>query len=207
MRGKAMEKICHILQNKKNVRLSNMKALEFFARDGSWQTAAYADKIATLDAWEIDPSFEKALKKNLPKAKIKITDSLKEMGLKRNSERYDLIVIDNGQNCYGEDRKYCEHFDVLPDIAHLLNKKGILIFNINKKPFGYNRFSDWKARRQQFYGRKQTAAISLNWLLLFYKRLFKKAGYNTKFCFSVSREDYEHDDYLHYLVYSLSRKK
>ncbi len=201
-----MKKICGILEKEKGLDLSGMKALELFARDGSWQTTAYADKVAALDAWEIDPSFERSLKKNLPKANIKITDSIRELVRKSNHGKYDLVVVDNGQGCFGADRTYCEHFDVIPEIAKFLDTAGIVIFNINKKPFNYDQSPDWRRRRQEYYHRNQTARISIHWLLSFYKELFSKSGYSTRFCFSVSREDLEHDDYLHYLVYYLQAK-
>lgn len=205
MRGKAMTKICDILSREKNIDLSQMKALEIFARDGSWQTLSYANKVSHIDAWEIDPSFQNSLKKNLPKATIKITDSIQEITKRVNFEKYDFIVIDNGQNCYGENRQFCEHFDVIPQIASLLKKKGIIIFNINRKPFGYSHFPDWKVRREAYYQRKRTDNISIEWLLPFYKKLFRKFGYATKFSFSISRKDYEHDDYLYYLVYYIKK--
>jgi hypothetical protein len=49
-----------------------------------------------------------------------------------NFSKYDFIVVDNPQNCYGPKLKYCEHFEVIPKIARLLDKEGIIIFDINK---------------------------------------------------------------------------
>jgi len=60
-----------------------MRALEIFAREGDWQTQAYADKVKSLEAWEINPAFESALRKNLPGAKILITDSIEELENKK----------------------------------------------------------------------------------------------------------------------------
>lgn len=206
MRGQAMKKICKILKDTE-VNLSEMKALEIFARDGSWQTIAYMDKVKSLDAWEIDPIFRKALKRNLPKAKIKIVDSIKEIKKKSNFFKYDFIVADNGQGCYGDKEQYCEHFNVVPHVAKLLNKEGIIIFNINKEPFDFDNFPKWQKIRSTYYNKHNTRKLSLKWLLTFYRKLFLEFGYKTKFSFSVSREDFEHNDYLHYLAYYLIKKK
>jgi hypothetical protein len=206
MRGQAMKKVINRLKQK-GIDLSRVRALDIFAREGDWQTAAYASKVTSLDAWEIDPKFKKGLKKNIPNARIKIVDSIKEIRKKEHFGKYDLIVVDNPQNCYGAKNEYCEHFNVIPQIAKLLDKEGVIIFNINKQPFGFDDFPGWQTRRAQFYGRKNTGKLTLKFLLGFYKNLFKKSGYSTKLCFNMSRNDWAHNDYLHYLVFSLSKIK
>lgn len=204
MRGQAMKKILEILE-RKSIDLSKMQALEVFGREGDWQTVVYADKVKSLDVWEIDPIFEKGLRKNLPKANIKIVDSIQEIKKRQHFSKYEFIVIDNAQNCYGPKNRYCEHFDVIPNIAKLLNKKGIIIFNINKEPFDFEKFPHWQKRRSRFYNTKNTTKLTIDWLLDFYKEIFKKFGYLTRFCFNISRNDYKHNDYLHYLVYLLEK--
>lgn len=201
-----MKKICAELKNK-GLDLSKMKTLEIFARDGSWQTTAYAEKVKSVEAWEIDQIFKKDLRKNLPKAKIRIIDSIKEIRNKNNFSKYDFIVVDNGQGCYGNKNQYCEHFDVVPQIAKLINNEGVIIFNINREPFNFDNFPKWQKRRNIYYNRKNIRKLSLKWLLNFYKKLFLNFGYKTSFSFSVSRNDFEHNDYLHYLVYYLRNKK
>jgi hypothetical protein len=47
----------------KNVKFSTMKAIELFSRDGTLHTKYYANKIASLDAWEIDTQWELNYKK------------------------------------------------------------------------------------------------------------------------------------------------
>ena len=204
IRSQAMKKVVKILKLK-GIDLSKMKALEIFAREGDWQTLSYADKVASLEAWEIDPSFKKGLKKNLRNAKIKITDSIKEISKKANFYKYDFIVVDNPQYCYGPKLEHCEHFSVIPKIAKLLNNKGVIIFNINKQPFGFDTLPLWQNRRSDFYGVKDTSKMSVNWLLDFYKKLFMKFGYKTKIRFNVPRKTKDSGNYLHYLVFFIEK--
>lgn len=200
-----MKKILEILKQK-GIDISQMHALEPFAREGDWQTWVYADKVESLDAWEINPDCEMALRKNLPKARIKIIDSLKEFKKRKYFGKYDFIVIDNPMNCFGAHEQYCEHFDIIPEVCHLLNQKGILIFNINKEPYDYEKNPKLEARRKQFYHQEKTNKLSLKFLLKFYKELFCKYGYTTKFCFNISRGKYECNDFFHYLVFYLKAK-
>jgi len=204
MRGQAMRKTLEILKAK-DVDLSRMRALEVFAREGNWQTVVYAQNVKTLDAWEIDPDFEGSLRKNLPTARVTITDSIEEIKREEYFSRYDFIVVDNPMGCYGLNKMYCEHFDVIPRICNLLDQRGVLIFNINKEPFNFENFPEWQKKRSRFYKRKDTSHLSIPWLLRFYERLFKNFEYKTEFCFSISRGDLEHRDYLHYLVYLLKK--
>jgi hypothetical protein len=182
MRGKAMKKIV------KGLNLKGVKALEVFAREGDWQCSAYADKCKSLECWEINPEYKAGLHKNLPKAKIKICDSIKQIDKCRS--RFDFIVVDNPQNIYG---KYCEHFEVIPKIAKILSKNGILVFNVNIKPFGKN--PKWDKRRKKFYG-IDAKKLNLGWLELFYWDLFYQAGYMMSAGIAVKR-----NDYLYYLIY------
>lgn len=175
----------------KKLKLKGNKALEVFARDGSWQTTAYASNYKVVDCWEIDPQYKKALKKNVSNANIKICDSIKQVDKCRS--RYDLIVVDNPQNTFG---KYCEHFELIPKIARLLTRNGTLIFNVNIRPFDYEKYPKWEKRRQKYYGLKNTKHLCLGWLELFYWDMFYQAGYWFQGGFAVKR-----NDYLYYLVY------
>lgn len=200
MRGQAMQKICQKLQQD-GYELSQMNALEFFAREGDWQTIVYADKVKSLCAWEIDPSFESPLKQNLPHAKIAIGDSFliaKEAMFKN---KFDWIVYDNPQGLYGENEEYCEHFEALETVEYLLSKRGIVIFNINHNPFGFEKQTKWQKRRELFYGLNDTSSISIEFLLKFYETFFKQRNFNTRLSFAENRND----EYLAYLVFDLER--
>jgi hypothetical protein len=185
MKGRAMKKIV------KKYNLKGGKALEVFARDGSWQTTQYAKNYNVVECWEIDSKYETDLKKNVPNSCIKICDSIKQ--LDNCHSRYDLIVVDNPQNTYG---KYCEHFEVIPKIAKFLKKGGYLIFNVNIKPFDYEKYPKWQKRRNKYYGLKKTDRFSIDELELFYWDLLYNYGYTFQ-----AGEYFKRSDYLYYLVY------
>lgn len=203
--GDAMHIVVSELK-KRNINLINFNAIELFARAGDWQTTEYADKVKSLDAWEINTEFEENLRKNLPRANIKIIDSIKELQKpEENLKKYDFIVVDNPQNCYGEDNEYCEHFDTLPNITKLIDKRAIVVFNINCHPYDYENNFNWKNRRNEFYNLKDTNDISLDFFKEFYTNFFKKRKLKTKFCFNVGRENRDNITFIHYLVFYLEK--
>ena len=93
MRGEAMKNIVSWIKSK-NISLGDMSALEFFAREGDWQTVEYCHEVKSLDAWEIDSQFKAALLRNLPNANITIGDSYELAKIKENHEKFNFIVID-----------------------------------------------------------------------------------------------------------------
>ena len=64
---------------KRKVRLKDLHALEVFGYDGTWHTTSYAFLVSTLEVWEIEQKHLEALQRNLPMAKVKITDSYEEI--------------------------------------------------------------------------------------------------------------------------------
>lgn len=205
-RSQGMSIVCNKLKEK-DIGLSNKHALEVFAREGDWQTTVYANKVKTLEAWETNPKFEEGLRRNLPMAKIRIIDSIKELQSNKDFQKYDFVVIDNPQGCFGSGEQYCEHFDVIKNIYKVLSDEAIVIFNINKEPYDFDKFSAWQRRRSEFYGVEDTSNLEIDFLLQFYKNFFSKSGYDTDFCFNVCREKYKNEDYLHYFVFSLKKIK
>jgi hypothetical protein len=91
--------------------IKSRKTVDVFAREGNWQTIIFSHKVKSLDAWEIDPAFAKQLKENVPNANVSCHDSIAFINEEKYTNKYDLIVLDNGLNCYGPDRTFCEHFD------------------------------------------------------------------------------------------------
>jgi hypothetical protein len=182
--------------------LSRARALEFFAREGDWQASAYAGRVATLEAWEVDASREERLRANLPGATVRIVDSILFAARAENRGRFDLVVFDNPQGCFGPGGRYCEHFDALDASFGLLADRAVVVFNVNRAPFDFARFPAWQARRADFYGVPETGRLRVEFLLGFYRELFERRGYGSPFGFEVPRNA----DYLSYLVYLLERR-
>ena len=201
-----MKKICDRLQKEMNIDLRSMTALEFFARDGSWQTSVFGNLVKEVHAWEIDPAFEEKLNDNLPEgSKIRIGDSYKIATQDSFKNMFDMIVFDNPQGCYGND--YCEHFDALKFLPFLGKEDRVItVFNIKLSP--YNFYSDrnkgWRERRSRFYGIEDTSNLDLKFVTNFYRNHLKEMGYEVNFLFSQKRPQ-END--LHYIVACLSGVK
>lgn len=187
---------------KQGVELRGRRALEFFAREGNWQTVSYAGEVASLDAWEIDRQFEPALRKNLPKARIRIGNSFALAKKAEFKNAFDFIVVDNPQGIFGNKSQYCEHFEVLDLLPRLIRGDAIVIFDINRAPFNYHRFPEWRARREKFYKRERTARLGLDFLARFYKRYLVARGLKVNDLFFEIR----HEDHFVYCVTRLARK-
>jgi hypothetical protein len=196
MRGKAMSDIVSHLESN-GIDFSKLKALEFFARKGDWHTQSYCNKVASINAWEIDKVFEEELKNNLPMATVAIGDSFTLAKEDKYEHLFDFIVFDNPQGVYGE---YCEHFECIDLVPHLLNKQGgVIVFNINHTPFNYNKDSLWSKRRMKYYG-QEASNFKVDFLLNFYKHKFYNLGFDTNFFFEEKRNE----EYLSYLVFKLT---
>ena len=189
----------------KRVDISKLDALEVFGRTGDWHTTVYANKIKSLQVWEIDKKWKNALKKNLPNAKIKILDSIKTIVENLEPSKFDLIIIDNPMTTFGtkkEPNLYCEHFDFIKNIGNIIDKEAIIIFNINKNPFDYDKFPEWKKRREKFYERKRTSKLGIGFLTKFYKKLFLKIGYKTVF-----QKIFKRHEHLDYFIFFLRKNQ
>lgn len=178
MRDYAIRKIIEDLTHH-NIDLKNLSVLDFFAREGDWQTKVIADKVKVIHAWEVNPEFEENLKKNLPNAKIKIGDSFSFC--KNSDERFDLIILDNPQGCFGINQDKCEHFDALPEILNLLNNQSIVIFNVKTEPFDYHKHEKWQSRRNDFYQRQDCSNLDKEFSFNFYKNYFETLGFKVDY--------------------------
>ena len=198
MRDIAIKRVISFLLERK-VPLRKMKALDFFAREGDWQTAYYAPLVEEIHAWEINPEFEENLKKNLPSnARIVIGDS--HAMSKKTHERFDMVVLDNPLGCYSSN--YCEHFDALECATLLLRDSGIIVLNVKTRPYNLDRFPEWKRRRDEFY-EIDASNLELDFVDQFYKKKFSSLGFDLEFSKLVERPQEEH---LYEYVASIRRK-
>ena len=200
MKSDAIKKIFKKLKKKK-IKFNNWTVLEFFARDGSWQTIDYSSFVKFIVGWEIDQKYKKDFLKNIKNSSFYNGDSFNLLKKSFFFNKFDMILLDNPQNTYGKNNQYCEHFEALPKIKKLFKKqKCLLIFNINKNPFDLNKFPLWKLRRDSYYN-FDSKKISSNKILNFYKKKLKKYGYNIIFSFEEKRNS----EYLSYLVFYLEK--
>ena len=202
--GKATNELISKLEHKK-INFKDYNAIELFGRDGSWQTQLFTNKVKNMEVWEIEGEFEDKLKENLPNSTIKIIDSIKTLEEKESFQTFDLILIDNPNNTYGHDNEYCEHFDILKNIIKLIDKKATIVFNVNRKPFNYFKFPEWKNRREKFYENKHTDEMSIKQLLIFYEKYFEKMGLKTIFSINVVRVLFEEIDTNHYFAFVVTK--
>ena len=187
MRDIAIKKICNKLVNQYNIKLHDKIALDFFAREGDWQTQYYANKVKKIYAWEIESEYEQNLKNNLPDNATIMIDNSFALAEQTNN-KFDIIVIDNPQMCFGKNNQYCEHFEAIELCLNLLAKEsGILIFNIKTKPFDYDDKLEWQKKRNKFYSLEDSSFLTTEFVFDFYKNYFDIRGYNTKFAFLEKR--------------------
>lgn len=191
---KPMKEIVQRLKTDFNFPLSEAEALELFAREGDWQTTSYASYVKTLEAWEINPQFYEGLRRNLPHAKIKITDTWKEIQATHN--KYDLIVADAPQGLYGENDEHCDHFGLLPDIFRIANDGCVIILNVNIEPYNFYEDSEWWKRRKDYYRTEHPEKLEFDAITQHYRRICQENNVTMQWCFLQQR----HVKYLYYLV-------
>ena len=168
MKDTAIKQICSMLIDRYHINLSDKVALDFFAREGDWQTQYYADKVKKVHAWEINPKHEQALKRNLPE-NTDITIGNSFILAKQSNNFFDMVVLDNPQGCYGENKMYCEHFEALELSLNLLKKSGgLLVFNVKTQPFRYSDKKQWQKRRNNFYLLEDCSYLSEEFIFNFY---------------------------------------
>ena len=184
--------------------LNKCETLDIFAREGDWQSHKLVSKVKSIEAWDIEPKFIENLKKNLPNSKVHCRDSIQFINT-TNYDKFDLLVIDNGLNCYGENNKYCEHFDFIYNVGNVLKDKCFVIFNVVLKPFNYEQYPQWALRRNKFYNVKDASKLSRSFIEIFYKQLFKSIGFNTVNYYTICREYHNEDDYLYYVGMELKK--
>ncbi|MEI7729536.1 MAG: hypothetical protein WCO56_08180 [Verrucomicrobiota bacterium] len=172
-----------------DVPVRSMRALEFFAREGDWHTVSYATEVSSLDAWEINPQCEPALRRNLPLANIRIGDSFILARQPEFTHAFDFLVFDNPLCLFGKNGELCEHFEALELVPILMKEHGVLIFNINYHPYGYDSNPEWRRRRQAYYGISDPARLDFDFAQEFYQCKIKKFGFTVQKFFIFDRHD------------------
>jgi len=174
---------------RRGIDLSTLHALEVFGYTGELHTIYYAPYVSSLEIWEIDPRYEERLKRNLPRAKVRIVDSYEE--IKLTPDRYDLVVVDNPMQNHGN---HSEHFDLFPHIYRVCLSPTIVVLNTIPKiddadQVDYpNLFNEVHlARHRAFYGTDHAEKISLSTIAGTYRRLAAADGFHVEWSFFVKR--------------------
>ncbi len=178
--------------------IQNKTFLEAFANTGEHQAPAYYPYASYFEAWEINPEHANLIQKNLPKAVVKITNSMEE--ILRTQRKFDVIIADAHMGVFGE--IYCEHFDILPNLFRASNDEVVMVLNV--MPYAEEK---WRRiyttvfdeqhikRRKQFYGEAfDVTHCSYDEMIAFYKNYFLERNYEIKDYFFHQRH------LLHYLV-------
>lgn len=195
----AMSQIVHQLKTTFNFPLEEARALELFAREGDWQTIVYAPHVKSLEVWEINPRCYEGLRRNLPNAEIKITDTWKE--IKKTQKKYDLVVADCPQATYGENDEHCEHFGLLPDIFRIANDGCVIILNVNITPYDLDRQPSWKERREEYYKTHRPEKLAFDAVIRHYKRICQENNVSMKWYLFQQR----YTGFLYYFVMQIQR--
>ena len=87
-----------------------------------------------------------------------------------------------------------------------MEKKSIVIFNVNTSPYGYDKSPMWKKRRDEYYGFVDTSNLKLEFLFNFYKNIFLEMGWKTNFKFNIERAFFKNKPIIHYLAFVLESK-
>lgn len=191
---------------RRGLRLKEMEALEVFAHSGFLHTRDYHPHVARLEAWELDPRQEAALRRNLPGAEVKITDSYEE--IRKTPRQYDLILLDAPDSVYGDHGQFCEHFVMLPEVFRVAAAATVLILNVvpgypNGQPHRTQFTENHLAYRRQFYGTDHPAWLPITDMIPVYRRQIEAHGFELEWYFSLPRT---RKDRVHYLVLKIKKR-
>jgi hypothetical protein len=186
----------------RGVHLGSLRALELFGGRGVYHTLDYASRISSLEVWEIDPLLESDLRRNLPRATVRIVDCHEE--IKRTSGRFNFLVVDNPMSTYGG---HCEHFDLFPDLFRVACDESIVLLDVipsappiarKKYPYLFN--EEQRGRRRAFYQTDDPDNVSWETIVAAYRTHAELAGFGVDWSFTVRRH------FVYYLALKISRK-
>jgi hypothetical protein len=195
-----MQQVLRELEHR-GVDLASLTAVELFGGCAKRHTLDYANRVAGLEAWEIEPSCEEMLRKNIRGGTVRIVDTFEE--IRKTSQRFDLIVIDNPMSIYGG---HCEHFELFPDVFRLVGDSAIFVIDVipNVPPDGLRKFpylfsEQHLALRRQFYQAEKADDLSREQIVSAYRRSAETAGLKLEWNFWVRRH------FVYYLAFKVRR--
>lgn len=183
-----MQKVLRGLR-RRGVAFDTLNAIELFGGCGKRHTLDYAGQIAHLEIWEIDPTCEPTLRRNIPDATVRIVDSYEE--IRRTADHFDLIVVDNPAS---EFDGHFEHFELFPDVFRLAVGSAVIVINVipkispvtlKKIPNLFNK--EHLAARSHFYETDRPEDISWAQIVSAYDARAKRAGFAMEWNFWVKR--------------------
>ena len=161
----------------KNVDISTLDIVDFYAKDCSWQTKEILKYNNNIQLWEIDHQYYDKLCSFVGKQNVVICDSYEYS--KVCNAKFDFVILDNPLNVHGN---YCEHFDALPCLRFITKKQFYTVFNIKLKPYDYDNTKniEWKKRRDQYYNVVDSSNLQISFVKKFYKEKFEQLDFNVK---------------------------
>jgi hypothetical protein len=179
-----------------------MDALELFGADGSRHTLDYCPLVRSLEIWELNEKYLPGLRRNFPGALIKITDSFKEIRVTTNT--YDLLVADPPCQIIGENREYCEHFELMTKLLFLVARpSAIIVLSVVPEPLRHSPAADkhptyveYLERRRAFYGTDHPDRVPVEEMIPGYRRAVNANGFKLEWHVSVRRTIRSGDYYL-----------
>ena len=179
--------------SRRGVVLSRMDALEMFGADGLLHTVDYYPLVRSLEIWELKDQYLAGLHQNFPQARIKITDSFRE--IQTTTNKFDLIVADGPCNVVGPNREYCEHFELMTDfLFRVANNSSVIVLTVVPDPVRHiptigetETYSEYLERRRKFYGTDHPELIAVDDMVPAYRRAVEANGFRLDWHVSIRR--------------------
>jgi hypothetical protein len=197
------------------VALNTLEALEVFGGDGRGHAMDYATRVKSLEVWEWNRALEGPLRRNLPRATVRICNSFHQVTV--TTRRFDLIVVDNARSSWGPlilsasgapRLTWCEHFEILPALFPLAAPSAVMVVNVLTRDvpacrdgadWAHTFDADHRARRSAFYGTPRPEAISHEDMAAAYQRHAAAHGRRLAWWFAKPRPN----GFVDYFVFRL----
>jgi hypothetical protein len=181
---------------RRGIEIENLQALEIFGGTGEYHVKDYAPYVSTLEVWEYNSECENSLKRNLPMAKVKITDSFKE--IKITPGKYNFILVD----CVG-------HYGIFPDVFRIAMDPTVMVITVipqitqrTRKRFPHQATDEQMASRCKFYKTDRPENISFDEIAKTYEELCRANGFDVEWHFIVRRNR----GYAYYFVLRIKKR-